>query len=298
MRKGISPTTSTLIGTTSVLMWSASLGLFRSISEIFGPTGGPALIFTMSGLFASFALGLPDPRQLPRIYLLGGGALFIAYEVSLALSIGLAHNRGQALELGMINYLWPSLTVLFAVLIGQQRASWPLVPAVGLCFGGIIWVMKGDGHWSALLLWENIESNPVAYMLALGAAFVWATYSSITRLFGSGKNAVPLFLLATAIFLWVKYTLSSEPSLTMNVSGLEQVILLGVLTAAAYSCWNHGIQHGNITLLATASYFTPILSALLASLWLGVRPGTSFFYGVLMVTTGSLICWWATRTQH
>jgi drug/metabolite transporter (DMT)-like permease len=59
--------------------------------------------------------------------------------------------------------------------------------------------------------------------------------------------------------------------------------------------WNVGILKGNLTLLATASYFTPVFSALLASAWLQVQPGWGFWQGVVLVTAGSLVCWGATR---
>lgn len=296
--RAFSPTGATLIGMTSVLMWGATVGLLRSISEIFGPVGGAALVFSTSALFATLALGMPRWRDLPRIYLWGGGMMFVAYEICLALALGFAHDRGQAMELGMINYLWPSLTIVLAVLSRQHRGSWLLLPALGLCFAGIVWVMKGQGDWSVVQMWRNVQGNPIAYALALAAAFLWAAYSVLTRRFGKGRNAVPLFLLATSVLLWSQYALSSEPALTLNLGGVGQVMLLGGLTAAAYSCWNHGMQHGNFTLLATASYFTPVLSALLASLWLGVQPGVGFFYGASMVTLGSLLCWWATRARR
>lgn len=294
-RQTIGPTGSTLIGMAAVLMWGATVGLLRSISEVFGPNGGAALVFTTSAVFATLALGLPRWRDMPRAYLWGGGLLFVAYEVCLALSLGFAHDRGQAMELGMINYLWPSLTIVLAVLARQQRGSWLLLPALALCFAGIVWVMKGQGAWSAAQMWQNIRGNPVAYALALCAAFLWAVYSNVTRRFGKGKNAVPLFLLATSALLWTQYAVSDEPPVAFHLGGVGQVALLGALTAAAYSCWNHGMQHGHFTLLATASYFTPVLSALIASLWLGVRPGAGFFAGAAMVTVGSLLCWWATR---
>jgi len=50
-----------------------------------------------------------------------------------------------------------------------------------------------------------------------------------------------------------------------------------------------------LTVLAALSYFTPVFSTLLASLWLGVRPGPTFGQGVAMVVAGSLLCWWSTR---
>lgn len=286
--------TYTLIGFGAVLMWSATIGLFRSVSEFFGPTGGAALIFTTSGILASLFFGL-RVRDIPRAYLLGGGLLFVTYEVCLALSIGLANSRAQSLELGMINYLWPSLTILCAVIFRQQKASWLLFPSILLCVTGIAFVMKGDSNWSVDLFWNNVESNPVAYSLAFAAAFIWAIYSVVARQYGQGKNAIPLFLVTTAIVLWGKYILSVEPSLVFNLNGMLQVVLLGLLTAAAYTCWNYGVQRGNLTLLAIASYFTPVLSMFLGCLWLGVQPGLGFLYGVGMLTTGSFVSWWATR---
>jgi drug/metabolite transporter (DMT)-like permease len=280
---------------TAVVMWGATVGLLRSIAEIFGANGGAALVFSASALFATLALGLPRWRDIPPLYLWGGGALFVAYEICLALSLGVAHDRGQAMELGMINYLWPSLTIVVAVVARQQRGTWLLWPALALCLAGIVWVLKGQGDFSLARMWGNVQSNPLAYGLALIAAFLWAAYSNITRRFGKGKNAVPLFLLATAALLWMQYAASSEPALVLSLGGAGQVLLLGALTASAYSCWNHGMQHGNFTLLATGSYFTPVLSALMASLWLGVQPGAGFFAGAAMVTAGSLVCWWATR---
>lgn len=56
-------------------------------------------------------------------------------------------------------------------------------------------------------------------------------------------------------------------------------------------------MHGNLTLLANASYFTPVLSVLLSSLLFQVMPDANFWIGALLVTAGSLVCWWAVRTH-
>ncbi|MOA50751.1 Aromatic amino acid exporter YddG [compost metagenome] len=71
--------------------------------------------------------------------------------------------------------------------------------------------------------------------------------------------------------------------------------MTGGAMAAGYALWNVGILKGNLTLLATASYFTPVLSTFFAALWLSTRLTASFWQGVAMVTAGSLLCWVATR---
>ncbi|NQF23003.1 EamA family transporter, partial [Enterobacter hormaechei] len=56
-----------------------------------------------------------------------------------------------------------------------------------------------------------------------------------------------------------------------------------------------GILHGNVTVLAAVSYFTPVLSAALAAILLSSPLSLSFWQGALMVCAGSLLCWYATR---
>ena len=287
----------TLTGLVAVALWSASVGLIRSVSELLGPTGGAAATFTVGGVLATLVLGWPRPSSFNRIYLFAGGGLFIVYEIFLALSLGLAANRAQALELGMINYMWPCLTIVAAVAWGQQRGSLLLVPGVALSLLGLVWILKGDGDWSPAALLANAGGNPLAYGLAAGAALLWALYSVLTRRYGGGRRGIPLILLGTALLLWLLYAWSPEPALRFTPAAALQVCGLGACMALAYSCWNHGIQKGNLTLLAVASYFTPVLSVLLASAWLGVAPSSAFWTGVALVTAGSLVCWYATRAR-
>ncbi|CDL08998.1 Permease of the drug/metabolite transporter (DMT) superfamily [Klebsiella pneumoniae IS43] len=56
-----------------------------------------------------------------------------------------------------------------------------------------------------------------------------------------------------------------------------------------------GILHGNVSLLAAASYFTPVLSSALAAILLSATLSWSFWQGAGMVCLGSLLCWYATR---
>lgn len=294
----LSPTRATFTGLSAILLWSTTVGLLRSISEAFGAIGGAALVYTTTALLLCLTRGLPRMRDLPRVYLWGGGALFVAYEISLALAIGLASNRSQSLELGMINYLWPCLTILFAIPLNQQHFRFWLWPGILLSLLGIVWVMKGEAPWSPALLWQNIRSNPIAYGLAFFAAIAWGLYNNLTRRYAAGKSGVNLFFLFTALVLWIKFAFSASLSeLHFAPLPLMQVLFMGASTAIAYSAWNQGIQHGNLTLLATASYFTPVLSALLGALWLSLSPGFAFWQGVAMITLGSLICWHATRQR-
>ncbi|MBA0203310.1 aromatic amino acid DMT transporter YddG [Pectobacterium aroidearum] len=292
----MTPQRATLTGLLAIMLWSTSVGLIRTLTEALGPIGGAAMIYSTSTLCLVAFYGLPRIKTLPKVYLFAGGAMFVCYEIFLSLSIGLADSRMQAIEIGMINYLWPSLTIFFSLFINQQKSRFLLWPGLALALGGIVWIMKGDSNWTPELLWNNILANPLAYSLAFSAALTWALYCNITKRYGQGKSGVSLFFFVSSLVLWIQYSFSTEGTISLTLPSSLQLIFMGASTALAYSAWNIGIQHGNLTLLAAASYFTPVLSTLLAALWLNITPAMSFWQGVAMVTAGSLLCWYATRT--
>ncbi|MBF4257788.1 drug/metabolite DMT transporter permease [Vibrio anguillarum] len=288
----------TLFGVAAILLWSCLMGLIRTVTEQFGPIGGAALIYTVSSVFLMLVMGVPKFKHFSLRYVLIGGALFVSYEICLALALGMANDRHQALEMAVINYLWPALTVLFAVFLSRKPVHILVYPSIVLAFVGVAWTITGDSGFSVMQISANIATNPLTYSMAFGGAIIWAVYCNITKQLANGQNAIILFFMATAIALWIKYFLSSESTLVFSVPATLNLALTGVVMGSGYALWNVAILRGNMMLLATLSYFTPVISTLLSSLILGVALGFSFWQGVIMVTMGSLICWWATRERQ
>ncbi len=286
----------TACGLVAILLWSTAAGLIRSVSELFGPLGGAALIYTLGAVLLVLFLGRPRVRATSWFYLIVGSALFVAYELCLSLALGYASNRNQAIELGVVNYLWPCLTVLLAIVMNGQKARWLILPGTALALFGIVWVVSGDGLALATLV-ANVSTNPLSYSLALGCAVTFALYCNVTRRYAGGQNLVMLFFTLAAAVLWLKYALSTEvlPAFTLNSS--LQLGAAGIAMAGGYALWNLGILRGNLTLLATASYAAPVLSSAFAAVWLGAHLTAQFWQGAVLVTVGSLMCWQATRTR-
>lgn len=286
----------TACGLVAILLWSTAAGLIRSVSELFGPLGGAALIYTLGAVLLVLFLGRPRVRATSWFYLIVGSALFVAYELCLSLALGYASNRNQAIELGVVNYLWPCLTVLLAIVMNGQKARWLILPGTALALFGIVWVVSGEGLALATLV-ANVSSNPLSYSLALGCAVTFALYCNVTRRYAGGQNLVMLFFTLAAAVLWLKYALSTEvlPAFTLNSS--LQLGAAGIAMAGGYALWNLGILRGNLTLLATASYAAPVLSSAFAAVWLGAHLTAQFWQGAVLVTVGSLMCWQATRTR-
>lgn len=292
----MSKNSATGIGLVAVLLWGAVVGSIRGLSEHLGPVGGAALMYSLASVLLLATVGLGRVWEFPRRYLVWGSVLFVSYELCLSLSIGYASNARQAIEVGMVNYLWPSFTLLAAIVFNRQRANALIVPGFVLCLLGIAWVLGGEKGLDLPGMVQNVQLNPLSYGLAFAGALIWAAYCAVTARIAGGKNGVALFFMLTALALWVKYLFFADEG-AMQWS-LQAVLCLAMAAAAmgfGYAAWNVGILHGNMTVLAGASYFTPVLSAALAGLLLRTPLPWSFWQGACMVCAGSILCWLATR---
>lgn len=287
----------TLAGVAAILLWSSVTGLARAVTEMLGPVGGSASIYTVASLFLIIVMGVPNVRQYSLRYVLIGGGLFVAYEICLALALAMANSRQQAIEMLVINYMWPALTVLLAVLSSGKKTSMLVYPSILLAFFGVAWCITGEQGLSVAQIAANFATNPATYTMALVGAFLWAIYCNLTKRISNGQNAITLFFVLTAISLWIKYALSSETGMTINLESGGLLLISGIAMGSGYALWNFAIIGGNMVLLATLSYFTPVLSTVISSFILGLTITHSFLQGVIMVTLGSLMCWWVTREK-
>ena len=83
-----------------------------------------------------------------------------------------------------------------------------------------------------------------------------------------------------------------------SLPAITYLVLAACAMGFGYAAWNVGILHGNVTVLAGASYFIPVFSAALAAMQLRTSLPLSFWQGAFMVCGGSILCWLATRNQR
>ncbi|WP_367068430.1 aromatic amino acid DMT transporter YddG [Oryzisolibacter sp. LB2S] len=288
----------TLIGLVAIFLWSAIVGLIRSVSDHLGPTGGAAMMYSVASALLLLTVGWVRLGEFPRRYLAWGSLLFVSYELCLALSIGYAHNSRQAIEVGMVNYLWPSFTIVAAIMFNGQRANLWIVPGFVLSLIGIAWVLGGEQGLDLPGMWANLQDNPLSYGLAFAGAVIWAAYCALTARIAQGKNGVTLFFMLVSAALWVKYLLEGGGAMAFTLPATAYLLLAAAAMGFGYAAWNVGILHGNVTLLAGASYFIPVFSAALSMLVLRTPLSLAFWQGAAMVCGGALLCWWATRVPQ
>lgn len=288
----------TLVGLLAVVFWSALVGLFRGVSEQQGAIGGAALIYTVAALILFPSVGPKKRAQWPsRQYVLIGGLLFVTYEICFALSIGFAQTSRQAIEVSMVNYLWPAMTMVFSIVLNKMRTNWLIVPGCLTSIFGVLWVLGGEQGVDMGEILANLRSNPLCYLFAFLGALIWSFYCTISVRISNGKNGIALFFALTSLVLWIKYWSLGMDTIALTAQAILYVVLAGCATSFGYAAWNVGMARGNVAILTGSAYFIPVFSVVIAAQLLHTALPVAFWQGAALVCIGSLLCWVATRVR-
>ncbi|MEG0482669.1 MAG: aromatic amino acid DMT transporter YddG [Acinetobacter sp.] len=287
----------TWIGLSSILIWACLVAVVKLITESLSPILAIALIYSFSALSILLLKGIPKVGQMPKSYLWGCGSLFVLYEILFLSSVGFSHNHEQVLIIGMINYLWPPLTVLFAIFAKQLSYKLPVILGFVLAILGLMMVVNPD-IFNISKFYSVLQENPGAYSFAFIGAILWSCFSIFTKKYAQGHNAVPLFFAVTAISLWIVHFISVEPFTLPSLEVWAAIAITGSLIGIAYSNWNQSLQFGDMKLLILATYFMPILSSVMSMLILDTAPQLAFWIGAILVTLGAIICWKSTAEKQ
>ena len=287
----------TASGFGAVLLWSTTVAFARSLSEQVGSVTAATGVYSVSAVVALAVLLRSRERRrkvlrLPAKYLVGCGALFVSYMVLIFLAVGRADSRSQVLEVGLINYLWPILTLVLSVVFLGRKPHWGLAPGTLLALAGLFLVVTHGAEISWESFVRNLASNPAAYLLAVAAAVCWGVYSNLTRRWigGQGQGAVTVFMPLTAVVLLLVCGFVDEPR-GWTGHGVVEAVFLGVASFAANSLWESGMRRGNMVLVAAFSYLTPLFSTIVSCLYLAVVPGAKLWVGCGVLILGSIVSW-------
>lgn len=247
----------TLIGFTAILMWSL-LALLTALSGAVPPFQLAAICFfiaTVIGM-ASLASRPGSYRALHQpwpVWLLGIGGLF-GYHFFYFTAL----RNAPAVEAGLIAYLWPLLIVVGSALLPGEKLGWRHVAGTLAGLAGTVLIIAGKGL--------SFETQYVfGYAAALACAFIWSTYSLLSRRFDAvPTDAVTGFCAATASLALISHLIWEQ---TVWPSGLTEwlaVLGLGLMpVGGAFYVWDYGVKHGNIQILGASSYAAPLFSTLI-----------------------------------
>jgi drug/metabolite transporter (DMT)-like permease len=246
---------SILLALAAIAIWS-SLALLNSRVSAVPPLLAVGIALCIGGLVGLFKAR--EWRVPWRTFAVGVGGIF-GYHALLFVAFRLA----PAVEVNLINYLWPLLIVLLSpvFLEGFRLRPWHIVGAL-LGFAGAFLIVSGGS------LKPDAAKLP-GYALAAAAALIWACYSLLTkRLPPFPTGAVGGFCLASGLLALVLFFLEGGGSSAASVSairGLDWLFLvflgLGPMGGAFYA-WDAALKRGDPRVIGALSYLTPLLSTL------------------------------------
>ena len=290
-------TSVTALGALAILFWGSTIAFSRGLTEELGTLTAAASIYVLGGALACASTFSSRARRaglaaLPRAYWLACGSLFVIYTVCFYLAIGLARGRQQVVEVGLINYLWPTLTLALSVPILGARARWTIVPGVAVACAGVVLATFATGPIDLAALAANAASNRLVYALAFVAAVAWGFYNNLARRLASDVpgNGVAAFILVSGLVLAGLRALHPEPSRFGTGLALQLAYMALFPTFLAYDLWDTAMRRGHIVLLASLSYLTPLLSTLISCGWLGLPFGPRLVAACALVIAGAWTC--------
>ncbi len=275
----------------AIALWATLAALGVALKHL------PPFLLTGIALMVGGLLAVPfvirDRRQWQvtlRTLALGVLTLF-GFHFLLFIGLRLA----PAVEVNLINYLWPLFIVVLAPLYVRGlhlRGTHVLAALLG--FAGAVIAIWG-GRDAAGAAAPSFDSRAMlGYALALASALIWANYSLQTRrLAQAGKGfptaAIGLFgLVSGGLSLLCHWALEPAVALSLTDAGLLALMGLGPLGAAFY-LWDKALKLGDPRHVGLLSYFTPLASTALLMMVSGRALTWSVAAAAALIVSAALI---------
>ena len=202
----------------------------------------------------------------------------------------IALRNAPPVEANLVNYLWPLLIVVLApvILPGLRlRAAHALAAVLG--FAGAAIAILGAAGDAGAAGWSW------GYLPALGSAFIWASYSLLTR------RVRPFSTAAIGLFGLVSGTLSLlchwalEPAAALRAIDWLLIAAMGLgPLGAAFFLWDRALKLGDPRQIGILSYATPVASTVLL-MFVSDRPLTGSIAIAALLIIGAAVL--GTRTR-
>jgi drug/metabolite transporter (DMT)-like permease len=207
----------------------------------------------------------------------------------------MAFTFAPAVEVNLINYLWPVLIVaLTPLMLSGYKLHLHHLLGVGLGLMGAGLIVSGGSFHPQVSYYPG-------YLLALGAALTWALYSLLTkRLPTFDSSAVSVFTFISGILSLLFYFVSGGSIAQFTqLAGREWlfVILIGIgPLGGAFFLWDYALKHGDPRTIGSLAFLTPLLSTLIL-IFVGGKHLTIFNVVALVLIVGGAVIG-STRVQH
>jgi drug/metabolite transporter (DMT)-like permease len=273
----------------AIALWASLAALGVSLRHV------PPFLLTGVALLVGSLLALPFVVRDRRLWRIPAGTLLLGvyglFGFHFLLFIALRH--APPVEANLVNYLWPLFMVVLAplFLLGVTLRAVHLAAALLGFAGAAIAILdagsSGSSGQSGGWAW--------GYLPALGSAFIWASYSLLTkRVPAFPTAAIGLFGLVSGVLsLLCHWALESSVALSGRDWALIAVMGLGPL-GAAFFLWDRALKLGDARQIGILSYLTPLGSTALLMLVSGRPLSWSIGLAAAMIIGAAVL---GTRTK-
>ncbi len=263
-----------LLALGAIALWASLAALGVALAHV------PPFLLTGLCLLIGSLIALPlsrfDWRQwrVPATTLALG--VYGLFGFHFLLFIALRH--APPVQANLVNYLWPLGIVVMAPLFlpGVSLSSRHVLAALIGFAGAVLAILGRGGSGEAVWAW--------GYVPALGSAFIWASYSLLTkRVAAFPTAAIGSFALVSGVLSLVCHALL-EPSVALTAQDWPLIALLGLRPlGSAFFLWDAALKRGDARQIGVLSFLTPLLSTLTLLAVRGERPSSSVAVAAVMI---------------
>ena len=271
--------TATFLALGAIALWATLASLGVALAHV------PPFLLTGLALVIGSVPSWPLARQwrVPASTLALG--VYGLFGFHLLLFVALAH--APPLEANLVNYLWPLLIVVLApaFLPGVRLRPVHVLAALAGFTGAALAIVGGSA--AAAAGGSSSRGFAWGFVPAAGSAFIWASYSLLTR------RVAPFPTAAVGLFGLVSGALSLlchaafEPPTALSATDWALIVATGIgPLGAAFFLWDAALKRGDPLRIGILSYLTPLVSTLLLSATT-TRPLTAWIAAATVLIVGA-----------
>lgn len=284
------PRVANLLALAAIAQWAllAWLGVALSHVPPFLLTGVGLLVGSLIALPLSWKNGKLDVSswKMPWQHLLLGVYGLFGYHFLFFIAL----RHAPPVQANLVNYLWPlGMVVLAPLFLPGVRLTAMHLLAACMGFAGACVAILGSraaGAASADFAW--------GYIPAAGSAFIWASYSLLSKrlaLQGNGfaTAAIGLFGVLSGLLSLACHAVL-EPRVSLSAQDVMLLIALGLgPLGAAFYLWDAALKRGDARQIGILSYITPLASTALLLIVTGQSLSWSIGLAAALIISAALL---------
>lgn len=271
-----------LLALGAIALWASLAALGVALSHV------PPFLLTGLSLLVGSLIALPLSRfnlrqwRVPPATLAVGVYGLFGYHFLLFMAL----QNAPPVQANLVNYLWPLGIVVMAPLFlpGMSLTSRHVFAALLGFAGAALAILGGRPADPGAPLWAW------GYIPALMSAFMWASYSLLTKRVkpfptsAIGSFALVSGVLALLCHVWL------EPAVSLSGTDWALIGLLGLgPLGGSFFLWDAALKRGDARQIGVLSFLTPLLSTLVLLTLQGEMPSLSVGLAALMIVSAAVI---------